>query len=908
MGRMFGGSQGRPLESGLREEMESGFGADFSGVRVHTGSEGQRAARALNATAATYGGDIVFARGAYNPSSADGRRLVAHELAHVVQQSDGRGPAPSPHPNGPTETDAASAASAVVAGGRASVHTRTAPSIARQAAAPAKTPNVVGRDEAETLQNALAVLDSIKQVGSNAYEVTLDGQTRHLTQADVDAAFSKTKAALRRSLTSIRIKAEGAVEGYNAQSDVDAEHPIISRAVKFFGSIEDPGDEIRGLAVRAFNLIIASQVQLENNHFANAGRLMSIAEMLAKRAEKIYHNYHEDIISTAETTVTVLEYTQTAAFVTLAVLATVATSVAAAGVTSVAGVELGAASTANAIALWTPVAAKLGQAGVKIAYGEKVDWKELAVDIVVTAVVAKFAPQLSEGIAARIIGSNPAAATLGRKAVASIVSGLITGRGSAAFGAAAHTACQKYEGKDVTWGDLVNATTDAVLDPKSAGLDLVLGAIGTAGAVKGASGTGGAHEPSPTHTGAPAPKRAAKTAPAPKPAAKAPEHAAPPVPKPVPHEPAAAPKAAKPPAEPLRVIQGGGEGDQIPRGRLREVGEHGEIIEPKSAAPPKKAAEAQIPVERQQHEEIPIKKAANAPDFTPSGPSMRKTGPEITASTGPRQPSQGPTPRPVVNQPAPVAPSGPRSVARPPEQVTVPAPKTVAEPAAPKGPVVEETRIKPTVVRRRRAPGEPGAPVPEKKPAGPESKPLTAAQRKANMAAEAREEMRGHSEHERENASEENVPRDIDEVRDKPNLREDEMHSPTHPDILAAALEKAGMPRRPGDEPHHIVPTKGGGEAGERARAVIERAGIGGDEADNGVWLPRTTMDPRTVPQTAPIDPRIAPEGLSRHQTIHTKRYYEELARRLEAAEGKRSIRDTLRDIRTEISDGKFPH
>jgi hypothetical protein len=175
------------------------------------------------------------------------------------------------------------------------------------------------------------------------------------------------------------------------------------------------------------------------------------------------------------------------------------------------------------------------------------------------------------------------------------------------------------------------------------------------------------------------------------------------------------------------------------------------------------------------------------------------------------------------------------------------------------------------------------------------------------MTAEALEEMRAHGEHERENATPESVPKDIDEVRDRPNLRDSEMHSLTHPEILGAALERAGMPRPPGHDPHHIVPTSGGGQAGDRARAVIEQARIHGDSADNGVWLPRTTIDPRTIPQPAPIDPRFPSEGLARHQTIHTKRYYEEIAARLEAAEGKRSIRDTLRDIRTEIADGKFP-
>jgi hypothetical protein len=77
---------GRPLEPELRQEMEQGFGQDFSSVRVHSGVTADRSARELNANAYTIGRDIVFATGQYAPHTAQGRRLIAHELTHVVQQ------------------------------------------------------------------------------------------------------------------------------------------------------------------------------------------------------------------------------------------------------------------------------------------------------------------------------------------------------------------------------------------------------------------------------------------------------------------------------------------------------------------------------------------------------------------------------------------------------------------------------------------------------------------------------------------------------------------------------------------------------------------------------------------------------------------------------------------------------
>jgi hypothetical protein len=82
-------SYGRPLDSVLRASLEPRFGHDFGQVRVHTGAMASESARAVRARAYTVGADIVFGDGQYAPTTAEGRRLVAHELAHVVQQRAG---------------------------------------------------------------------------------------------------------------------------------------------------------------------------------------------------------------------------------------------------------------------------------------------------------------------------------------------------------------------------------------------------------------------------------------------------------------------------------------------------------------------------------------------------------------------------------------------------------------------------------------------------------------------------------------------------------------------------------------------------------------------------------------------------------------------------------------------------
>ena len=77
---------GQSLPDKVRTPMEQAFGADFSGVRVHTGSEADSLNRSMSARAFTTGQDIFFANGEFNPDSAGGRETLAHELTHVVQQ------------------------------------------------------------------------------------------------------------------------------------------------------------------------------------------------------------------------------------------------------------------------------------------------------------------------------------------------------------------------------------------------------------------------------------------------------------------------------------------------------------------------------------------------------------------------------------------------------------------------------------------------------------------------------------------------------------------------------------------------------------------------------------------------------------------------------------------------------
>ena len=87
--QLLNGSKGNgsPLNSEIQSQMEGSFGADFSGVKIHTDSTAVQMNKDMGAQAFTTGNDIYFNEGKYRPGSQNGKKLLAHELTHVVQQS-----------------------------------------------------------------------------------------------------------------------------------------------------------------------------------------------------------------------------------------------------------------------------------------------------------------------------------------------------------------------------------------------------------------------------------------------------------------------------------------------------------------------------------------------------------------------------------------------------------------------------------------------------------------------------------------------------------------------------------------------------------------------------------------------------------------------------------------------------
>lgn len=130
-------SPGQLLAAATRAFMEPRFGHDFAKVRVHTGSKATESARAVNALAFTVGSNIVFGAGQYRQETDAGRNLLAHELAHVVQQAGNESVPSRTEISGDSsaaERDADAAAEAALAGQPIQSVASAAPGIKRRAA------------------------------------------------------------------------------------------------------------------------------------------------------------------------------------------------------------------------------------------------------------------------------------------------------------------------------------------------------------------------------------------------------------------------------------------------------------------------------------------------------------------------------------------------------------------------------------------------------------------------------------------------------------------------------------------------------------------------------------------------------------------------------------------------------
>jgi hypothetical protein len=206
-----GASAGAPLDPAFRAVIESRLASDFGGVRVHTGPAAARSARYLGAQAFTVGGDIVLGAGAPAPGTPAGRSLLAHELAHVVQQAAGAAVAAQPDAGVDAEREADAAATAVTRGQRYAVRARTGVAIARQRM-PGKAAKTLDEELDEELRKHSARNPRALDPDNPDYAFTLTGYgvklTREATRLRPEPKDPKAKAEWTRRFVKSQMLAD----------------------------------------------------------------------------------------------------------------------------------------------------------------------------------------------------------------------------------------------------------------------------------------------------------------------------------------------------------------------------------------------------------------------------------------------------------------------------------------------------------------------------------------------------------------------------------------------------------------------------------------------------------------------------------------------------------------------------
>lgn len=489
-------SSGQPLDAATRAYMEPRFGQDFSGVRLHTDSRAAQSARAVNSLAYTVGRDVVFGEGQYAPGASSGKRLLAHELTHVIQQEWGQTSGTQnkslevSNPTNDFEREAERHAERTMSGqlgssvspvrdGPVRVARTSQQILARQQSKEitqsgaqqfSGLPSLPTTDRLKILSVMVAVQALKSSASANGiYTTVLLGKTISLTQAQRDELIRVAKGTIRDNVRRIRTKAETAKSGYAYQSQIDKEQYIVSSIVKFFGGIKDIGPALNNKVIKAQMKANEAITALEGDNFIQAGAAMAEAEHSATEAQEMWKKYHQGIIGTAETAVTVLEFTRNTSVVIVAAAATGGL-----GLTGSAALTAGAAVGAGYGA-----ATQFAQQGTEVLLGlrQKIDWKQITFDAVLNFVLSYAGGYIGGAIAKGILGSSQVAASLGRQFVSRIVSNVAVGRGSAMVSSAVHQLYAHYiHGEPLTAKQFVDKLIEQLFS-KQAFMDIIYGEI-----------------------------------------------------------------------------------------------------------------------------------------------------------------------------------------------------------------------------------------------------------------------------------------------------------------------------------------------------------------------------------------------------------------------------------------------
>ncbi len=294
-------SPGQPLDAPTRAFFEPRFDHDFGRVRIHADPKAAESARSVNALAYTVGRDIVFDFGHYAPRMPEGRRLIAHELAHSVQQSQDA----STH-----TTDRMSNHIAHIVNTRAAVPvTRRSPlAIARQPldAQQAPSPPVERRlfedpDPDRAIRLAIDTLESIRFVEADRYVLEAEGELREFDERQYQKLKITTRAKLRAGINSIRSRTSHVQNIYSNTLEVNDDYWLLTKAMEHIFGVDKPGEELTAEFVQARLNVDEAEEALATNEFSIVLERLVSSEAALVMAEQMVDAYRKELGSTAET-------------------------------------------------------------------------------------------------------------------------------------------------------------------------------------------------------------------------------------------------------------------------------------------------------------------------------------------------------------------------------------------------------------------------------------------------------------------------------------------------------------------------------------------------------------------------------------------------------------------------------
>ncbi|MBV9772855.1 MAG: DUF4157 domain-containing protein, partial [Gemmatimonadetes bacterium] len=424
---------GQALDGATRGAMESAFGADFGAVRIHTGPRADALNRSLAARAFTTGSDIFFREGEYAPGSAAGKELLAHELTHVVQQGGSAdavqpklvvGPADDEH-----EREADRVARAVVRG-EAAQGIRAGGSPVQRQPAPA------GADP------AIRLTLHIPGRPSEPYPPLPPAQAIEV---------------MRRFSNQVEAVIQGSIAGHQHLRALREDQPVVAAVSSVLSWSFLPEIEIWR---EPWGKLQAARAALDAGDAEGAAKLFQEAATAWRKCNDSVQGYQEGAISGAGRAELGLEF-----------VAIVGGLAAAAATGGTAGIVVGAA--------YTGVQATARQASeLHLGLRDHIDWAGIGFDALFALVTAKLGGELGNRVFARIAG-NRAVASLGRQAVAHLVSDLAAGRTLSTLHLAARTVFDNLrgEGHPVTVEEFIDHLVAHLTDPKSAFYDVLMGAV-----------------------------------------------------------------------------------------------------------------------------------------------------------------------------------------------------------------------------------------------------------------------------------------------------------------------------------------------------------------------------------------------------------------------------------------------